>query len=377
MDRGHDVSLEKTERVVSSIEADPRWTAIVKRDSSFDGKFYYAVKTTGVYCRPSCNARLAKPQNVVFYETSHEAELAGFRACKRCRPTDESLRHRQAETIVKACRDIEASDEPPTLAALAKSAGSSTYHFHRTFKAITGVTPKAYADAHRKKLVQSELTHGERSISEAIYEAGFNSSGRFYAKSNDMLGMTPREYKRGGKDIEIHFAVGETTLGAILVARSEKGVCAISLGDDPARLVRDLQDRFPQAVLFGGDAAFELVVAKIVGYVENPTMGLDLPLDIRGTSFQRRVWEALRLIPVGKTVCYSDVAQLLGAPSAVRAIAGACAANVLAVAIPCHRVIKSDGSISGYRWGIERKRELLRRETAATRISRDESNNAE
>jgi AraC family transcriptional regulator of adaptative response/methylated-DNA-[protein]-cysteine methyltransferase len=241
----------------------------------------------------------------------------------------------------------------------------SPYHFHRTFKAVTGVTPKAYADAHRAKLVQDELARGERSVTETIYEAGFNSSGRFYATTNERLGMKPKEYKQGGKNAEIHFAVGESALGSILVARSEKGVCAITLGDDPETLIRDLQDRFPAASLTGGDEGFEAIVAKVVGFVENPSCGLDLPLDVRGTAFQQRVWEALKCIPAGKTANYAEIAEVLGLPNAARAVAGACAANALAVAIPCHRVIRSDGALSGYRWGIDRKRELLRREATA------------
>jgi AraC family transcriptional regulator of adaptative response/methylated-DNA-[protein]-cysteine methyltransferase len=240
----------------------------------------------------------------------------------------------------------------------------SPYSFHRTFKAMTGVTPKAYADARRARLVQDDLARGERSVTETMYEAGFNSSGRFYATTNARLGMKPKEYRQGGRNIEIHFAVGESALGSILVARSEKGVCAISLGDDPEALVHDLQDRFPRASLIGADEAFEAIVARVVGFVEDPSRGLDLPLDVRGTAFQQCVWKALRCVPAGKTVSYAEIAKELGLPKAVRAVAGACAANALAVAIPCHRVIRSDGHRSGYRWGVERKRELLRREGA-------------
>jgi AraC family transcriptional regulator of adaptative response/methylated-DNA-[protein]-cysteine methyltransferase len=272
------------------------------------------------------------------------------------------LRERQLEAISRACRVIEEADEPPKLDELSKAAQMSSHYFHRTFKAIIGVTPRAYYYANRKKTVQAELTRGEHSISEVIYESGFNSSSRFYAASNGMLGMKPKEYREGGKDVQIYFAVGETSLGSILVASSEKGVCAISLGGDADELVRELQDRFPRATLLGGDEAFEAIVAQVVGLVENPSMGLDLPLDIRGTAFQQRVWEALRLVPAGKTASYSEIAKSLDAPKAVRAVASACASNVLAVAIPCHRVIKEDGKISGYRWGVDRKRELLRRE---------------
>jgi len=350
------------EQATMRADADPRWQAIVERDPAFDGKFYYAVKTTGVYCRPSCASRLARPENVAFYTLPEDAERAGFRSCKRCRPNEASLRERQAAAVTTACRAIEAAHEPPTLDTLANAAGMSPYHLHRTFKAMTGVTPKAYADAHRAKLVQDDLAQGERSVTETIYETGFNSSGRFYATTNERLGMKPKEYKQGGKNIEIHFAVGESSLGSILIACSEKGVCAISLGEDPEALVRDLQDRFPMASLIGGDKVFEAVVAKVVGFVEDPSRGLDLPLDVRGTAFQQRVWKALQCIPVGKTASYAEIAKEIGLPNALRAVAGACAANALAVAIPCHRLIRSDGQISGYRWGIDRKRELLRRE---------------
>jgi AraC family transcriptional regulator of adaptative response/methylated-DNA-[protein]-cysteine methyltransferase len=351
---------EKQEAVRA--DADPRWQMLIERDPALDGKFYYSVKTTGVYCRPSCASRLPRPENVAFYALPEEAERAGFRPCRRCRPNEPSLRERQVAAVTVACRAIETADDPPTLDALAKSVGMSPYHFHRIFKATTGVTPKAYADAHRARLVQNDLTRGDRSVTETIYETGFHSSGRFYATTNERLGMKPKEYKQGGKNIEIHFAVGQSTLGSILVARSEKGVCAISLGDDPEALVRDLQDRFPMASLIGNDEAFEAIVAQVVGFVEDPSRGLDLPLDVRGTAFQQRVWEALRYIPVGKTVSYAEIAKELGSPKAVRAVASACASNTLAVAIPCHRVIKSDGQLSGYRWGIDRKRELLRRE---------------
>jgi AraC family transcriptional regulator of adaptative response/methylated-DNA-[protein]-cysteine methyltransferase len=301
---------------------------------------------------------------VAFYALPEDAERAGFRPCRRCRPNEASLRERQAAAVTAACRVIETADEPPTLDTLAKAVGMSPYNLHRTFKAMTGVTPKAYADSHRARLVQANLARGERSVTETIYEAGFNSSGRFYATTNERLGMKPREYRQGGKNIDIHFAVGESALGSILVARSEKGVCAISLGDDPEALVRDLQDRFPMASLIGGDEAFEAIVAKVVGFVEDPSRGLDLPLDVRGTAFQQRVWQALRCIPAGKTASYAEIAKDIGLPKAVRAVAGACAANALAVAIPCHRVVRSDENLSGYRWGIDRKRELLRREAA-------------
>jgi AraC family transcriptional regulator of adaptative response/methylated-DNA-[protein]-cysteine methyltransferase len=256
---------------------------------------------------------------------------------------------------------IEESEEEPSLEVLAAVVGRSPTYFHRLFKAATGVTPKDYATAHRAAKVRQGLASGS-SVTEAIYDAGFNSSGRFYEKSTGMLGMTPSQYRAGGANEEIKFAVGQTSLGAILVASSKKGVAAILIGDDPDKLVRNLQDRFRRAHLVGADRDYEALVARVVGFVEAPRIGLDLPLDIRGTAFQRRVWQVLQEIPVGATVSYAEIAQRIGAPTAVRAVAGACAANSLAVAIPCHRVVRSDGSLSGYAWGVERKRVLLDRE---------------
>jgi AraC family transcriptional regulator of adaptative response/methylated-DNA-[protein]-cysteine methyltransferase len=348
----------------SLIEEDPRWAAVSARDREADGTFYYSVKTTGVYCRPSCGARLANPANVQFHRTTADAERAGFRPCKRCKPNEPPLEKRHAATIASVCRAIEASESTPSLAVLAKRAGLSLHHFHRIFKAVTGLTPREYAAAHRAKRVRAGLRR-RQTVTQAIYDAGFNSGSPFYSSSDQMLGMTPSDYRAGGSHTEIRFAVGECSLGSILVAQSAKGVCAILLGDDPEALVRDLQDRFPRATLVGGDDRFEALVAKVVGFVEAPAIGLDLPLDVRGTAFQQRVWQALRDVPAGSTVSYADIAAKIGSRKAVRAVSQACAANPLAVAIPCHRVVRNDGGLSGYRWGIERKRTLLEREGAA------------
>jgi AraC family transcriptional regulator of adaptative response/methylated-DNA-[protein]-cysteine methyltransferase len=349
------------ELIAVAAASDPRWVAVVTRDAKADGTFFYSVKTTGVYCRPSCGARTANPENLRFHPTAAAAEQAGFRPCKRCKPDQPPLAGQHAALVAELCRLIENAEQAPGLEELALHAGMSSYHLHRIFKAVTGLTPKAYAAAHRMKRVRAELDRSD-TVTEAIYQAGYNSSGRFYEKSNQALGMTPTNYRAGGAHMEIRFAVGECSLGSILVASTERGVCAILLGDDPDELTRDLQDRFGQATLIGGDAGFELLVAKVVGFVEAPGLGLDLPLDLRGTAFQQRVWQALREIPVGKTANYSEIAQRIGSPKAVRAVAGACAANALAVAIPCHRVVRSDGGLSGYRWGVERKRKLLDRE---------------
>ena len=345
-------------------EHDPRWAQVVARDRRADGTFYYSVSTTGVYCRPSCGSRRANPKNVRFHRMTADAERAGFRPCKRCRPDQPALEQRQAATVADICRVIETADEMPSLAALAKRACLSTYHFHRVFKTVTGVTPKAYAAAHRMKRVRSELTQS-KTVTEAIYDAGFNSGGRFYATSDQLLGMTPTDYRAGGAHTEIRFAVGECSLGSILVAQSAKGVCAILLGDDADALVRDLQDRFPRATFVVGEPAFEQTAAKVIGFVEAPALGLDLPMDVRGTAFQQRVWQALREIPIGSTASYTEIASRIGAANGARAVAQACGANTLAVAIPCHRVVRTDGSLAGYRWGIERKQSLLKREGVA------------
>ena len=274
------------------------------------------------------------------------------------------MTERQAALVTAACRRIETAEELPSLAALANAAVMSPFHFHRLFKATTGLTPKAYATAHRSERMRAEL--GRRNtVTEAIYEAGFKSNGRFYANSSEMLGMKPKDYRNGGKGTAIRFSVSKCSLGSILVAASEKGICAIFLGDDPAALTNDLAKRFPKAQLIAGDRKFQDLVARVIRFVEAPRTGLDLPLDLRGTVFQRRVWEALREIPIGAISSYSEIAKRIGASKSVRAVARAIAFNRLAVAVPCHRVLCRDGSISGYRWGVERKRSLLEKEQVA------------
>jgi AraC family transcriptional regulator, regulatory protein of adaptative response / methylated-DNA-[protein]-cysteine methyltransferase len=358
------MSTRREQDVPPFSSADDRWAAVVRRDRRADGAFYYSVRTTGVYCRPSCGSRRARRENVRFHATRQEAEAAGFRPCKRCRPDGRGLAGDHAAAVARACRLIETAEEMPSLDVLAETAGMSRFHFHRVFKTATGVTPKAYAAAHRARRVRDELARS-KTVTDAIYDAGFNSSGRFYATSGKVLGMRPADFRTGGAGASIRFAVGECSLGSILVAATERGVCAILLGDDPDRLVHDLQDRFPKAQLLGGDKKFEHVVARVVGFVERPALGLDLPLDVQGTAFQLRVWQALRQIPAGATASYQDIAKRVGVPKAVRAVAQACASNRIAVAIPCHRVVRNDGSLAGYRWGVERKRALLAREKAS------------
>jgi AraC family transcriptional regulator, regulatory protein of adaptative response / methylated-DNA-[protein]-cysteine methyltransferase len=341
---------------------DQRWAAVVARDAEADGHFVYAVETTGIYCMPSSASRLPKRKNVVFFDTAEAAHAAGFRASLRASSGDKAAITRRAAMIADICRLIDGAEEPPTLERLALHAGMSSFHFHRVFKAQTGLTPKAYASAARARRLRVGLGAGS-SVTNAIYDAGFNSNSRFYEASADLLGMSARDYKDQGHNNEIRFAVGQASLGAILVAQSQRGVCAILLGDDPDQLVRELQDTFRKAVLIGGDTEFERVVAQVIGFVEAPEVGLDLPLDIQGTAFQERVWQVLRRIPVGESLTYGEVAKQIGSPKATRAVAQACASNRLAVAIPCHRVVLRDGGIGGYRWGVERKVELRRLES--------------
>lgn len=344
-----------------------RWDAVRRRDRAADGRFVYAVATTGVYCKPSCPSRPAKRENVTFHPTNAAAEAAGFRPCKRCRPTESGADDRHADGIALACRRIEQAvrdgDSAPTLAELAALSGLSPFHYHRVFKAIAGVTPKGFANACKAALARQGLAQG-RAVTETIYDAGYSSSSRFYDGATERLGMRPSDYRAGGRGAEIRFAIAACSLGDVLVAATDKGVCAIQFGDDPQRLAEALQDRFPKARLVGGDARFEATVAAVIGVIERPAQVCDLPLDVQGTAFQHRVWQALRAIPAGSTASYADVAHQIGQPKAVRAVARACAANPTAVVIPCHRVVRTDGALSGYAWGVERKRALLDREGA-------------
>src|SRR3984885_13997011 len=301
---------------------DPRWARIVARDKTADGCFWYSVATTGIYCRPSCPSRTANRRNVQLHETLAAAKATGFRPCKRCNPDGISIEGENAAIIAQACRLIEESDEEPSLNDLAEAVGRSPSYFHRMFKAVTGLTPKDYAVAHRAAKVRQGLDSGN-SVTEAMYDAGFNSSGRFYEKSTGLLGMTPTQYRAGGANEEIRFAVGETSLGAILVASSKKGMASILLSIDPNELVRELQDRFRKARLIGADKDYEDLVSRVVGFIEAPALGLDLPLDVRGTAFQRRVWQALQEVPIGQTVSYSEIARRIGSPNAVTPLAGA------------------------------------------------------
>jgi AraC family transcriptional regulator of adaptative response/methylated-DNA-[protein]-cysteine methyltransferase len=350
---------------LKAIDDEARWQAVLSHDAQADGKFVFAVRTTGVFCRPSCRSRTPLRKNVSYYNSIEDAQRAGFRPCKRCQPDGDALKEYYAARVAAACRTIESSEQAPGLKELARAAGMSHFHFQRVFKKVAGLTPKAYALARRADRVRFELCR-RNSVTEAIYEAGFNSNGRFYAGSSDLLGMKPTRFRQGGKGETIRFAVSACSLGSILIALSKKGICAISMGDKPDKLFRDLQNTFPKARLIGGGKEFERLVSRVIAFVEAPKLGLDLPLDIRGTAFQRRVWKALLQIPFGSTATYSEVARKIGSPRASRAVGHACATNSIAVAVPCHRVLRTDGQLSGYRWGMKRKRTLLQRE-ASTR----------
>ncbi len=346
-------------------QSDSRWQAVLGRDKEFDGEFVYAVKTTGVYCRASCPSRVAKRGNVAFFDTTIDAQAAGFRACKRCNPDGVSLEHARNAAVSAACDFLKASAGSVALAALAEHAGMSAHHFHRVFKSVTGVTPKAY----QKTIQQSRITAAlskNKTVTDAIYDAGFNSSGRFYENAETILGMTPASYKSGGKNEDIRYAAEPCALGVIMVAATPRGVCAIEFGDSAHDLVERLRTRFPLAHFQPADEIFKTWLGKILEFIDHPGKQprglLDLPIDIQGTVFQQRVWRALRDIPAGATLSYSEVAQKIGKPKAVRAVASACAGNSIAVLIPCHRVVRSNGELSGYRWGIARKAELLKRE---------------
>lgn len=349
--------------------ADPRWTAVRTRDRSADGRFVFAVTTTGIYCRPGCPARTPAAAHVRFFDTAVAAREAGFRACRRCRPDDD--RHPHADAVEAACRRLQAEVPPPPLAALAADAGLSLSRFQQVFRTLTGVTPRAYAAARRAERVRTALVT-EDGVADAAFAAGFASSGRFYEATDDLLGMTPSAWRAGGAGETLRVTTAPCSLGHVLVASTDRGLCTIELGDDPDALVSGLTARLPHATLVRDDPDHAAHVAAVVALVEDPARGLDLPLDVRGTAFQQRVWAALRRVPCGTTVSYAELATALGRPSASRAVAGACAANTLAVAIPCHRVVRGDGSVSGYRWGVSRKRALLARE-ADTDASRGRS----
>jgi AraC family transcriptional regulator, regulatory protein of adaptative response / methylated-DNA-[protein]-cysteine methyltransferase len=347
-----------------SIE-DVRWEALSRRDKSADGTFWYGVATTGVYCRPGCSSRLPKRTNVRFFDRPADAERAGFRACKRCKPDELQVEPLHIKVIIRACALLDAAEHPMSLRELADAAKLSPSHFHRLFKATTGVTPKQYASAKRIHRVQERL-HQDPTITEAMYNAGFGSSSRFYAASMTALGMKPSAYRNGAKGVTIRFAVEKCYLGWVLIGATSRGICTIEFGDTADALIQQLHTRFPFAELIGNDSTFDAWVTQVLTFIEAPQRGFHLPLDVKGTAFQRRVWTALQNIPVGTKISYKEIAALIGRPKAVRAVAQACASNPVAVAIPCHRVVASNGSLNGYRWGVARKRAMLEHEANET-----------
>lgn len=345
----------------SPTEAEQRWQLVLRRDPRADGEFVYAVRTTGVYCRPSCPSRAARRENVTFFESPGLAAAAGYRPCKRCRPDEISQQQRRNALVLQACQAIEHSASALSLAQLAQQAGMSPYHFQRIFTSVTGLSPKAFQKAVQARRVTAALQSAP-SVTTALYDAGFNSTGRFYEAAPALLGMAPGSYRRGGAGEHIRHAVVPCTLGWVIVAATRKGVCAIEFGESAQALEERIRARFPQARFEPADAGFQRWIARVLDYIEQPRGVLDLPLDVQGTVFQRRVWQALQAIPAGETATYSEIAARIGQPLAFRAVAHACAGNAVAVAIPCHRAVRADGSLAGYRWGLARKAELLKRE---------------
>jgi AraC family transcriptional regulator, regulatory protein of adaptative response / methylated-DNA-[protein]-cysteine methyltransferase len=337
------------------------WSDVQLRDAAADGKFCYAVTTTGVYCIASCPSRRPARRNVEFFANAQAAENAGYRACLRCKPKLAPRAQREAEIVAALCRYIDAAELPPCLDELSRVAQRSKFYVHRLFRAITGLTPKAYADAQRGRRMQNQVVIA-KSVTEAIYSTGFNSSSQFYSQAKSQLGMTPTQLRLGAAEIQIHAAVVDCSLGKLLVAQTKLGVCCILLGSNAAELRRDCQRRFPKAMIDFSQREHSAVIKNVVALIDNPRRSVKLSLDVQGTTFQHRVWRALRDIPSGTTMSYQELAIAIGAPTAARAVATACAANPVAVAIPCHRVVRSNGDLSGYRWGVDRKRELLKRE---------------
>lgn len=354
--------LKKTASKSSKTTDDQRWEAVQRRDSSADGKFVYAVRTTGVYCRPNCSARQALRKNVAFFKTVAEAKIAGFRACKRCKPDDVSTQSSHALAIEAACRSIESAESRVSLDALANAADMSPSHFQRTFRSILGITPKQYEIQARRKRARHTLEVAS-SVTDAIYSSGFGSSSRFYEDSNQWLGMKPTAFRSGAATEKIRHSIGKCSLGQILVASSKRGICAIFLGSNRTALLQQLKDEFPKADIEPCSDETDTMLSAVIDQVENPGTKHALPLDICGTAFQQKVWQALRKIPAGKTLTYQELSSRVGHPKSARAVANACGANKLAVAIPCHRIIHKDGTLSGYRWGTDLKRKLLQRES--------------
>lgn len=338
-----------------------RWQAVRERDSAADGSFYFAVKTTGIFCRPGCASRLPRRRNVEYFDDATEAARSGYRPCKRCRPTSTSANEDQAALVASSCRRLQDDTALPSLAELAAEAGLSPAHFHRLFKKALGVTPKQYAASFRMQRFRERLQNSP-TVTDAIYDAGFGSSSRAYENITERLGMRPSTYRQGGAGLRIHYATARCSLGHVVVGATEFGICAIELADRSHEAESLLNERFPQATLEVAGEDFERLLQVVAELVDAPDRPFDLPLDVQGTAFQHRVWDALRQIPPGSTTTYSELAVRLGQPTATRAVASACAANPIAVLVPCHRVQRADGGLGGYRWGLERKRAIQERE---------------
>ena len=338
------------------------WQAVLKRDARFDGRVFFAVRSTGIYCRPSCPARRPGREQVVFFRVPEAAESAGFRSCRRCRPRSVPMIDPQVEMVRRACAYIESHlDESPGLEDLSSHTGVSPYHLQRVFKRIVGITPRKYAGAFRLAHFKTSVKKGG-TVTGAIYDAGFGSSSRLYERAPAQLGMTPADYRRGGEGVQIRYTVAGCPLGRLLVAATEKGVCAVRLGDSDAALEANLMSEYPAAEVHRDDEVLNKWVEQLLSHIDGQRPHLDLPLDVQATAFQWSVWEKLKAIPYGSTRSYSDIARAMGRPTATRAVARACAANPVALVIPCHRVVRADRSLGGYRWGLERKRALLERE---------------
>jgi AraC family transcriptional regulator, regulatory protein of adaptative response / methylated-DNA-[protein]-cysteine methyltransferase len=342
------------------------WRAIRTRDAGYDGLFYYGVRTTGVYCRPSCASRQPKRENVFFFALPEAARQAGFRACLRCRPDETVIRDPQAELTQSLCRLIDQHlEEPLNFAALSAQVKLSQFHLQRLFKKLMGITPRQYAEARRADLFKTRVKGGQ-SVTEAMYEAGYGSSSRLYEKAASQLGMTPATYRKGGKGMKINYTIAECPLGLLLVAVTDRGICSVTLGEKGEELIGDLRAEFPQAVIERDETSLRAQVNALLAHLAGQEPHPDLPLDVQGTAFQKRVWEELRRIPYGQTASYGEIARRIGRPTATRAVARACATNPAALVTPCHRVVRENGELGGYRWGVERKRRLLEKEKSAS-----------
>jgi len=343
------------------LDENARWQALENRDAHFDGLFYYGVRSTGVYCRPSCPSRRPARRQVIFFSSCSEAEAAGFRPCLRCHPSQPQRPHPQAELVAEACRRIEAASAPRSLAELSRQLGVSPFQLHRAFKAVMGVTPSQYRQLQRVRRFKSQAQQGDE-VTAALYEAGYGSSSRLYEKAPHWLGMTPASYRNGGQGMEIQYDIVDTYLGRMLVAATQRGVCAVSFGEQNEQLEADLRKEYPRAEIRRAETGLGEWAEALQEHLDGRRPQLDLPLDVQATAFQLRVWEELRRIPRGQTRSYTQVAQAIGQPRAVRAVAHACASNPAALVTPCHRVLRSDGSLGGYRWGLARKEALLAHE---------------